>query len=632
MKNHLTGKMASDPKVLLGEINQRLRGLLNATGKLFRNDDPVIENLENVLRQTTILQMMQGEYAVAIAGVPGAGKSTLIKSLYNLDTFISGRTGRGERLPIWVREMADVEVPRAYVHAYYGAGAHGGDILRLPVASTEAFEAIAHEPRARDEADMKNGRINVLLELHVPPRVFGMEGYGFLLLPGLEHFHLADRRDSKWNQLILFSLIAASRYLLVVNNVANYQELAAYEQFQEWFRNSRPLFVLPGSDKEQNGGLDKKEALREKLNLTDDEADRIVCTGLENIPAWTSELSAALHKYSRQDHGAETVQLVQLAKLFDKVLFDALNEISFAAEKHFHSEHSVMERFLQDYLEGYEGAVRKETNAFMKILSAALEKEADDFQTRSEAEHGKTGFWQHVWNFTFRQGQPSPDALKKVKKSVCEDWNKQLAHFTERLYQDLPQGETETLRQLAMGDLEQLHPTDGLNQTLRDTLKKLPKLTSYALMQRPQRVHFLREKMPQVQPNAAQGASLLGPAVSAVSSFLPSDQARVTAAVSALVIRGIDSVQRAEQYSKKKFVADLTGQLYDQTFSVFREDYTRLSGELQDVVRHSLAKHLKVEDTKNEYQNIRLRISQMRDSIAAVKELVNNRTAHRLMD
>ena len=85
--------------------------------KMYKYDHPVVEKLQNVLRQTTILQMLRGEYVVAVAGAPGAGKSTLMRLLYDLHnpdiSFVSGRTGRGERLRPLTRSLPKPLLPVA---------------------------------------------------------------------------------------------------------------------------------------------------------------------------------------------------------------------------------------------------------------------------------------------------------------------------------------------------------------------------------------------------------------------------------------------------------------------------------------------------------------------------------------
>lgn len=615
----------ADPGTLLGEINERLRRLLDATGKMYKYDHPVVEKLQNVLRQTTILQMLRGEYVVAVAGAPGAGKSTLMRLLYDLHnpdiSFVSGRTGRGERLPIWIREMESVNAPTAFVHVYRWKGEHSGRIEALPIQSARDFERIAHDPRAAD------GCVNIMLELQVAPRVFDWGNSGFLLLPGLENYHLTDKRDTHWNQLIEFSLIAASRYLLVVDNVANYQELAAYEQFQQWFKDSQPLFVLPRSENESDGGERKKTALREKLGLSPKESDRIVCTGLNQVSEWTDELRATLRKYSTLDRGAEAVQLVQLAKLFDKVLYDVLSDIKLDAEQQFRTEHSPMENTLQEFMETHEQAAKKEEGRFMRRLEEALNRGADEFVAKAEKAYGATSIWETIGNFTIRKGRPSPEVIRKVETAVRHAWNDHLVEVTDRFNQ-AQLAEVDDFYKLSNGNFDRNQLSDAQVKDIKQLLRQLPKLSGYALMQQSQRAGFLSERIPQIQAEASTEESLLGITAKAAMAFVPAASAAGAAAAVLVVNHVIQAIRESELYNKKRVVSDTTRFLFESTLASSREDYTRLADELQEKIQSQLADHLGVESAKNDYLNIQLRINQLLESIKTVKEMANKRSAY----
>lgn len=615
----------TDPVALLGEINERLRRLLDATGKMYKNNHPSVKRLQNILRQTTILQMLQNEHVVAVAGAPGAGKSTLMRLIYDLNqpdtAFISGRTGRGERLPIWIREMENISKPSACVYVYRWSDEPNRQIEAIPIGSAEDFAQVAHDPQTDDNC------VNIMLELQVPCKMFESGNCGFLLLPGFENYHIADNRDNQWNQLIRFSLIAASRFMLVVDNVASYQELLAHEQFQEWFGNSHPLFVLPRSENEPDGGQRKKDALREKLGLSEKEADRIVCTGLKDIGAWSENMRNSLKKYNDRDLSAETIQLIQLGRLLDKELYDLLSEIKLDAEHAFHSEHSPMDNALREFMETYEQAARKEEGRFMRRLEEALNRGADEFITTAEKEYGSSSFWEKFGNFAIRKGRPSPEVVRRVESSVRTAWNEHMIGVTDRFYQ-AQLGEVDDFHKLSNGYIDPAQLSDEQKKTIKQLLRQLPKLSGYALMQQPQRAGFLSEKIPQLQAEASSEESLLGLAARASMAFVPAEAAAGVAAAALVANHLIQAIRESEIHNKKRVVADTTRILFDRTLASSREDYARLADELQDKIQHQLADHLGVETAKNEFLNIQLRINHLLESIKAVREIVNKRTAY----
>ncbi|MFN8304370.1 MAG: hypothetical protein U0U46_17915 [Saprospiraceae bacterium] len=613
----------SDPRVLLGAINRQLRGLLDASGRLFPARAPEIRNLENILRQTTILQLLQGEYVVGIAGMGGAGKSTLISQLYDLGKLLSGRGGEGERLPVWVRETEGINEPQPFVHLYSWKNRDKSDnIRREKITNREDFGKIACAEKQAPE-----GELFIMLELQVPPLVFGAGGYGFLLLPGWEKLHQNPGENSESDQLVVFSLIAAARYILVVGNVANYQELDAHEQFRQWFDGSEPLYVIPRNDQKNHDGQALKAVLIEKLGLQPAEWDRVINTGEQHIDHWRAQLSEALRKYASHNVQAETLQLMRLAELFDQKLFDTLNDIRMAADTGFMSEHTVMDGFLQEYMDLYERAAKRAKDEFWKQFDEALGAELADFIQEGEKSRGDSSFWEHLVTFTLRHGAPSEKSVKKAKDAALEAWNARMKAFLKRFYNErMKDGAGVEQLKLPLGELSDNPSDKERDKQLEEALRHLPQLAAYALMQQPQRVAFFHDNLQQQRTAVQNKPSLLSAGLNAVSTFVP--KARVAAALASLITHVGESAQTSEQLGKKRQVRELSIQLYDQSRTGYLEDYTRLADQLQNAVRKALSAHLKVTDLKSDYRDIRLRLTQMRSFIAEVKSLVNRRLGY----
>ena len=91
------------PQAGLHALRDRLYDLLRAL--------PVLDNTElerrvlPVLRKVEIARLLDEQYVVAITGLQGVGKTTLIRAIYGLpEDLLPEGVGRGEKVPIWVLE------------------------------------------------------------------------------------------------------------------------------------------------------------------------------------------------------------------------------------------------------------------------------------------------------------------------------------------------------------------------------------------------------------------------------------------------------------------------------------------------------------------------------------------------
>lgn len=85
------------PETLLPPLNRALLSLRAAAVDL--RDDAIDDQAVNVLRRTTLPEIFNNRYLVAVAGAQGAGKTTLVREIYDLDdTWLCSNAGRGNAL------------------------------------------------------------------------------------------------------------------------------------------------------------------------------------------------------------------------------------------------------------------------------------------------------------------------------------------------------------------------------------------------------------------------------------------------------------------------------------------------------------------------------------------------------
>ena len=302
---------------LLNEFNHRIRNLIRHIGA---NDDspegntPGIEQrLRSILRRTFLAEWIQDRYIIAVAGIQGAGKTTLIQQLYDLpdDGFLNPNVGQGEKLPVLVTE-AQVDAPVGRAWRVNPAGDNCG----LEAESGIGIPAFHRFARGLDE------RV-ILLELQVPFRHFNTPNMGFMLLPGFEEM---NGENAGWQDLTRSVLSLANTCIFVTEPTLladgrNQKEVE--EAFRSTFREVQPILVITGSDTRIP---DEEGALRQRVaaNLGIQELDRVISTGTDpgSVRPWITPFLEALGKYQS---GARSFRAAQL-RLFKRILRQDLSE------------------------------------------------------------------------------------------------------------------------------------------------------------------------------------------------------------------------------------------------------------------------------------------------------------------
>jgi len=178
-----------DPDAALDRVQTllvRLRHLIQTVekGQRLLDGREVIDDLMNVHRALTVMDLLHERYVIAVAGPQGAGKTTTVKCLYDLpDGYLPINAITGEKLPVVLVEH-EGDGYQAYTYRY---DVDNSSVERHPV-DRETCHETASSPGADD----------LMVEIEVPARFFGAPGQGFVLLPGVEqgnsfHVELAKR-------------------------------------------------------------------------------------------------------------------------------------------------------------------------------------------------------------------------------------------------------------------------------------------------------------------------------------------------------------------------------------------------------------------------------------------------------
>lgn len=317
------------------------------------------EGIFGSIRKLFIASMMYNKTLICVSGLQGAGKTTLMRNFYNLDSkFLDPTRGRGERVPVLITEKKDIKVPKMYAIKIDKDNDGHYDRREIELTADEYLSA----SRGEDSKIM-------YLELFVPYTHTNNEGISFMLLPGFE------KRNDYWNNLIEFSVNSSDAAVFVFNetsfsNADNDKYLSRIES--KFGKNL--VYAISGSDGSPDDNAEVKQTCIKTLSIPVSESDRVVCVGSysdeSKNQAWIKNFKDALEKYAYR----ETQQFQRNSEyLYKEILsikenlyqiLGILNNDSSAEMKDYHDD---------ALLKAFDKAVKKKRKAFEENLDIEFE-------------------------------------------------------------------------------------------------------------------------------------------------------------------------------------------------------------------------------------------------------------------
>lgn len=295
--------MSGSPTLKLHNLTAASTRMLNSLINLPTN--PEVETAKKTigeLRQRTyIMSQLYDRCIVAVAGLQGVGKSTLMSNLYEFDDKNSpflGNQGQGETLPILITECENPG--QLFVHK----------IENIDGISTFVRREITDAKQFREKAHKYNKSEDILLEVTVPFKVFNCSDRSFLLLPGFqkESGHLKD---------LTYTALRTSMNCLILfynNKYAHRDNKELIDALNSEFKEASPIFTLTWSDNEADN-VELAEKVKRDLNIS--EEDRVIRTGSPGPQGWKDQLTEVVRKYSIPSTGVTEVQNKNMEELID---------------------------------------------------------------------------------------------------------------------------------------------------------------------------------------------------------------------------------------------------------------------------------------------------------------------------
>ncbi len=279
----------------LQELNEYCRKILKCldeiggTGDIKEAQSKTKEVLKS-MRKLMIASILYEKKLICISGLQGAGKTTLLKSFYKIDDrYLNPTIGRGERIPVLISEKKGISEPSMYARQI-GKDENLNYIL----------QDVLLQPEEITDAVSGNNEHIMYLELYVPYKHVYSESTSFVLLPGFE------KKNDYWKNLIEFSVNSSDAAVFVFNETSfSNSSNEDYLKRLEGKFGKNMIYVISGADGSLDDNEEVKKTCMDVLNIPEQEADRVVCTGLyadeEKNNRWIQQFKDALEKYAYRE-------------------------------------------------------------------------------------------------------------------------------------------------------------------------------------------------------------------------------------------------------------------------------------------------------------------------------------------
>ena len=408
------------PELLLKSLNNALRRLRGACTVLGNNE--LDDKLLDAMRRLLLAEILGDTWIVAMGGSQGAGKTTLMASMYDLrgdgPRWLQGNEGRGEKMPVLIQEVDGLAHPQGYVRRLVEDKSSKTFKLEDAIVDVDKFQRAVCDPAAED----------LLPVLCVPRRYFKRENQAWLLLPGYEK---QERSNRSWQELMRQALIGAGGCIIVTDEtrMANQQQLEIVkDMLQNELRNCKPYIVISKTEAHRHNEKRLAE-LRTSAQSTfqvDAElaAKQIILSGTDDpsyVAEWMPLLVSAIDDLNFTGQSNRHLQMEHLSAIVGKDLSRVLNDIRSKSRLYFikdGEEAPELENLLEKFDDAVESLREKHHKAVESIANAAFVAAAASMNQTLAADHeGFKNWLANAFNTT-------SETKVQMQALVSKSWQK----------------------------------------------------------------------------------------------------------------------------------------------------------------------------------------------------------------
>ncbi|MEJ5140466.1 MULTISPECIES: hypothetical protein [Acinetobacter] len=309
-----------DKEVLtIGRLERSIGNLLSSLVGVPKYKE-IKDKIISVNRKLRITKELANTKYIAVAGTQSAGKTRLIREVYNLDAkWLSENEGRGEKLPLFILENNTCTEPYA---------------VKVELDEEQGFEKeVVIEPEQLQEILRNYNTDNTILlvKLYVPIKHFKGEEFGFVLLPGYE---LETRQNEKWQELMRHTLTHALGCILVTDEtrLATNSSLKILNDLRSKYLEYRhPIIAVTKTENltdEERQEL--KETVAEVFHFSGQRRANIVLTGANNDEyksRWEPALIFAIHNSALSSRESEHAKYSELDEILSYEIDSIIDQV-----------------------------------------------------------------------------------------------------------------------------------------------------------------------------------------------------------------------------------------------------------------------------------------------------------------
>ncbi len=330
--------------------------------------------LIDIFRKIRLSCLLDEEEFVSIGGTQGAGKTTFLTTLYKecgIDDWLKGNNGRGEQLPVLVKQDSKAVEIRAERLVY--------DAIKKEavwvVCEKEEFAQAIQNYKYKDA----DGR-NTLLARLIVPAVHDLS-FNWMLLPGYEAI---TKDNANWQGLMHYAIYHASGMIFVTDAARTAQNQdGILKSIKEIAHKVTPIIVLSRCDAIRNNSEQINELIETASTTYEVNKSQVIAAGTD-YENWKDDFDNLLQNSLRSGIRTQEDKYEAVLKTVKYDLRDVETEIqNWIVDKDYNE--SAIERVIDKHLKEFRNAVEGYKEQLQISLNNHLADVKNQAKTSAEA-------------------------------------------------------------------------------------------------------------------------------------------------------------------------------------------------------------------------------------------------------